>query len=177
MFGEFIGVLYTYVHVVREYYTTVRFISNSCFDARVKTHCKEISIHVFPEKELRGLSPNFYIHGSLWAIYIFPRSVHLLFLQQNMHRSQEYINRTQKQECWNWVGTVAAQFLSWENMFGIFGIVFLQCMWDTLGGREPIDEAMRVRGMSSLLLPLQGSPQISTPEVWRSHRSNLFGAG
>jgi hypothetical protein len=26
-------------------------------------HCKEIRIHVFPEKELRGLSPYFHIHG------------------------------------------------------------------------------------------------------------------
>jgi hypothetical protein len=28
-------------------------------------HCKEISIYLFPEKELRGLSPNFHIHVSL----------------------------------------------------------------------------------------------------------------
>ncbi len=28
-------------------------------------HCKEISIYVFPEKELRGLCPNFYIHVSV----------------------------------------------------------------------------------------------------------------
>jgi hypothetical protein len=28
-------------------------------------HCKEISIYVFPEKELLGLSPNFHIHVSV----------------------------------------------------------------------------------------------------------------
>ncbi len=28
-------------------------------------HCKKISIYVFPEKELRGLSPNFHIHVSV----------------------------------------------------------------------------------------------------------------
>jgi hypothetical protein len=28
-------------------------------------HCKEVSINVFPEKELRGLSPNFHIHVSV----------------------------------------------------------------------------------------------------------------
>ncbi len=31
-------------------------------------HCKENPIYLLPEKKLRGLSPNFYIHGS--AIYI-----------------------------------------------------------------------------------------------------------
>jgi hypothetical protein len=29
------------------------------------SHCKEISIYVFPEKELRGLSPIFHIHVSV----------------------------------------------------------------------------------------------------------------
>ncbi len=38
-------------------------------------HCNEIWIYVFPEKELRGLSPNFHIY--VFAIYIFPRSAHL----------------------------------------------------------------------------------------------------
>ncbi len=35
-----------------------------------RVHFKEISIYVFPEKELRGLSPNFHIHTfmCLWAI-------------------------------------------------------------------------------------------------------------
>jgi hypothetical protein len=33
-------------------------------------HCKEISIYVFPEKELRGLSPNFHIHVSVSDLYI-----------------------------------------------------------------------------------------------------------
>ncbi len=28
---------------------------------RYEMHCKEISIYVFPEKELRGLRPNFHI--------------------------------------------------------------------------------------------------------------------
>jgi hypothetical protein len=31
-----------------------------------------------PGKELRGLSPNFHIHVCLWAIYIYPGSVHIL---------------------------------------------------------------------------------------------------
>jgi hypothetical protein len=28
----------------------------------VEPHCNENPIYVFPEKELRGISPNFYIH-------------------------------------------------------------------------------------------------------------------
>jgi hypothetical protein len=38
-------------------------------------HCKENPINVFLFWELRGLSPNFYIHVSV-AIYIFPGLVH-----------------------------------------------------------------------------------------------------
>jgi hypothetical protein len=37
-------------------------------------HCKEIWIYVFPEKELRGLSPNFYIYVSvsdLCSVHLF----------------------------------------------------------------------------------------------------------
>ncbi len=33
-------------------------------------HCKEIWIYVFPEKELRGLSPIFHIHVSVSDLYI-----------------------------------------------------------------------------------------------------------
>jgi hypothetical protein len=36
-------------------------------------HCTENPIYVFPEKELRSLSPNSYIH----AIYVFPGLVHI----------------------------------------------------------------------------------------------------
>jgi hypothetical protein len=44
------------------------------FAAQVSfTHCKEIWIYVFPEKELRGLSPNFRIHVSVTDLYIYYR--------------------------------------------------------------------------------------------------------
>ncbi len=33
-------------------------------------HCKEISIYVFLEKELRGLSPSLHIHVSVSDLYI-----------------------------------------------------------------------------------------------------------
>ncbi len=44
--------------------------------------CKEISIDVFPEKELRSLIPNFLIHVSVRDLYI-PTVGQLFFLQQN----------------------------------------------------------------------------------------------
>jgi len=43
---------------------------------------KEISIFIFPEKELRGLSPNFHIHVSVSDLYI-PKIGPSIFLQQN----------------------------------------------------------------------------------------------
>ncbi len=45
-------------------------------------HCNENPIYVFPEKELRGLSPNFHIHTSVSDLYI-PRIGPHIFLQQN----------------------------------------------------------------------------------------------
>ncbi len=46
------------------------------------THCKEISIYVNLEKELRGLSPNFHIHVSVSDLYI-PTIGPSIFLEQN----------------------------------------------------------------------------------------------
>ncbi len=44
-------------------------------------HCTENRIHKFPEKELRGLSPNSYIHVSVSNLYI-PRIDPHIWLQQ-----------------------------------------------------------------------------------------------
>ncbi len=43
-------------------------------EQRIILHCKEISIYVFPEKELRGLSPHFQIHVSERFTYSHDRS-------------------------------------------------------------------------------------------------------
>ncbi len=58
------------------------------FAAQVSfTHCKEIWNYVFPEKELRGLSPNFHIHVSVSDLY-FPAVGPPVFLQQNRPTDQ-----------------------------------------------------------------------------------------
>ncbi len=44
-------------------------------------HCTKNLIYVIPEKELRGLSPNSYIHVSLSDLYI-PRIGPHIWLQQ-----------------------------------------------------------------------------------------------
>ncbi len=47
-------------------------------------HCNENPIYVFPEKELRGLSPNFHIYVSVSDIYIYIYIyISHIFLQQN----------------------------------------------------------------------------------------------
>jgi hypothetical protein len=46
------------------------------------THCTENRTYVFPEKELHGLSPNFYIHVSVSELYN-PRIGPHIWLKQN----------------------------------------------------------------------------------------------
>ncbi len=59
----------------------------------------EISKQIFPEKEYRGLSPNFHIHVSASHE---PRSVCLFCWRKYVDRSWDYTNRSQTHECWNW---------------------------------------------------------------------------
>ncbi len=57
-----------------------RMLSTSFF--KYSEHCNENPIYVFPEKELRGLSPNFQILVSVSDLCI-PRIGPHIFLQQN----------------------------------------------------------------------------------------------
>ncbi len=66
---------------MNNYVSLKHFYSNQCARKQM-LHCKEISIYVFPEKKLRGLSPNFHIHVSVSDLSI-PTIGPPIFLQQN----------------------------------------------------------------------------------------------
>ncbi len=64
----------------------------------------EISKQIFPEKEYRGLSPNFRIHASVSHLYI--STIGLPILLEEICRPilgvWDYTNLSQTHECWNW---------------------------------------------------------------------------
>jgi hypothetical protein len=60
----FAGLLHFRLYSFQHFFTAVLLESHA--------HCKEIWIYVFPEKELRGLSPNFHIHVSVSDSYPRP---------------------------------------------------------------------------------------------------------
>jgi hypothetical protein len=78
------------------------------------------------KKELRGLSPNFHIHVSVSDLYILTFGPPIV-LQQNRQIGQENIEISNRSMNVG-IETVAAQFLIWEYLFRILGIVSLQCI-------------------------------------------------
>ncbi len=90
-------------------------------------HYKEILIYEFQEKELRGLSPNYHIHGSVNDLYIptigpscsrIGRPIVGIHMK-SAHRNMNVANSN--------FGLRPAQFPFWEYLLRIFGIVSLQC--------------------------------------------------
>jgi hypothetical protein len=57
---------------------------------------------IFPEKELHSLSPNFHIHVSLSALYVFQDLSAYSAAGKYVDRPWEHINRSQTHECGNW---------------------------------------------------------------------------
>jgi hypothetical protein len=69
----------------------------------LQRHCTENRIKIFPERKLRGISPNFCIHISVSALYAYShdRSAYLA-AGKEVDGWWEYINRSHIYECKNW---------------------------------------------------------------------------
>ncbi len=93
-------------------------------------HCKGNSVYIFLFWELRGLSPNFYIHVSVSNLYISRIGPHISSSRNGSSIVGIYNSLT---DTWMWkLGpTEAPIFLFWEYLLPIFGIFSLQ--WRDLG--------------------------------------------
>jgi hypothetical protein len=68
-----------------EYNVNDNMVSSRIYSTYILYHtAKKFLFMLLPEKELRGLSPKFHIHGSVSDLYIIPTIGPPIFLQQNM---------------------------------------------------------------------------------------------
>ncbi len=92
-------------------------------------HCKENPIYVFLFWELRSLGLIVHIHVSVWAIYIFPGSVHIR-IGRSIMVMYKYLTESQTHECGNWDCGRAIPFLG--IFVSKFRYWFLAVSHDTL---------------------------------------------
>ncbi len=85
-------------------------------NSRCLQHCNEHPFYVYPEKELRGLSPDFHIHVFVSVSHLnIPRMGPHIFPQSRIGRRivEIYKSLTQSHECGNW---------DWGRPFPFLGI-------------------------------------------------------
>ncbi len=85
--------------------------SQAKFSWHVNIHCNENPIYVFPEKELRGLSPYFHIHVSVSDLYIPRIAPHISSSTIGRSIVGIYKSLTDTHECGNWDWGRAIPFL------------------------------------------------------------------
>ncbi len=83
----------------------------------------EISKQIFPEKEYRGLSPNFHIHVSVSHLYI--STISLPILLEKICRPILGIYKSLTDKWMLKLGAEAALFLEKEYIYGNFVAVYL----------------------------------------------------
>ncbi len=89
-----VGTIYKWVHSLFKLTSWRIFGKLSVLRPTLQGQNAENLKQIFPEKEYRGLSPNFHIHVSVSKLYIPTRKY--------VDRFWEYINGSQTHECGNW---------------------------------------------------------------------------
>ncbi len=79
----------------------IQFLETVSLTTAQQRQITEISKQIFPEREYRGLSPNFHIHASVSDLYI-STMVCLFCWRKYVDRSRVYINLLKTHECGNW---------------------------------------------------------------------------
>jgi hypothetical protein len=138
-------------------------------------HCNENPIYVFPEKELSGLSSNFYMDVSV-TIYILylPRIGPNIFLQQNSRQIVGIYSQTH--ECGNWDWGRAIPYL--EIFVSNFRYCILQCghpRYSTLYGPNSVYSSKFIfRGFFiRAVSPIQTRPFGACVIRQRQHNRNV----